>query len=159
MVIPVLFIKKSEGGLCFYMNYKGLNAITVKNCYSLSLISEIFNCLSCAKIFMKLNIISAFNRFWIKEEDETFITFCICFNFFEYLIIFFDLCNEPALFQKYINDIFCEYLNKFCTAYLDDILIYSDNETEHEIHIKHILQKLKKTDLQANITKYIFYII
>ena len=155
---PVLFVKKPEGGLCFCVNYKGLNAITVKNCYPLSLISEIFNYLSCAKIFMKLNIISAFNRLWIKKEDEVFIAFCTCFNLFKYLIMLFGLCNRPASFQKYINDIFCEYLNKFCTAYLDDILIYSNNETEHEIYIKHILQKLKETGLQADITKCAFHI-
>ena len=73
--------------------------------------------------------------------------------------MFFSLCNEPASFQKYINDIFWKYLNKFCTVYLNDILIYSDNETEHKIHIKHILQKLKEINLQTDIIKYIFHII
>ena len=51
----------------------------------------------------------------------------------------FGLCNEPASFQNYINDTLCEYLDDFCTAYLDDILIYSDNEAEHEIHVKRVL--------------------
>ena len=60
---PVLFIKKSEEGFCFYVDYRDLNAITVKNHYSLLLISEIFNYLSCIKMFTKLNIISAFNKF------------------------------------------------------------------------------------------------
>ena len=70
----------------------------------------------------------------------------------------FSLCNGSASFQKYINDILWEYLNKFCTAYLNDILIYSDNEAEHEIYIKHILQKLKKANLQADIIKYAFHV-
>ena len=70
----------------------------------------------------------------------------------------FDLCNGPASFQEYINDILHKYLNKFCTVYLDDILIYSNNETEHEIYIKHILQKLKETDLQTNIIKCAFHV-
>ena len=51
----------------------------------------------------------------------------------------FSLCNEPALFQNYINNTLHEYLNNFCTAYLDDILIYSDNEAEYKIHVKHVL--------------------
>ena len=139
MIIPVLFIKKSEKGLCFCIDYKGLNAITVKNYYSLSLISETFNYLNCVKIFTKLNIISAFNKFQIKKKDEVFIVFCIYFNLFKYLIMFFSLYNGPASFQKYINDILWEYLNKFCTIYLNDILIYSDNETEHKIHVKYVL--------------------
>jgi len=75
-IISVLFIKKLEEELCFCMNYRDLNAITVKNQYSLSLISETLNHLSWAKIFIKLNIISAFNRLQIKEEDEAFIVFC-----------------------------------------------------------------------------------
>ena len=137
-VISVLFVKKFERGLCFCMNYKGLNAIIVKNHYSLSLISEIFNYLNYVKIFTKLNIISAFNKLWIKKEDETLTAFYICFNFFKYLIMLFSLCNGPASFQKYINDIFQKYLNKFCTVYLNDILIYSNNEAEHEIYIKHV---------------------
>ena len=138
MVTPVLFIKKFKGELCFCVNYRSLNIITVKNCYSLSLISEIFNYLNHAKIFIKLNIISVFNKLQIKKKDEIFTVFCICFNFFKYLIMLFDLCNESALFQKYINDILQKYLNKFCTVYLNDILIYSDNEAEYKIYIKHI---------------------
>ena len=51
----------------------------------------------------------------------------------------FSLCNEPASFQNYINNTLREYLDDFCTVYLDDILIYSDNEAEHEIHIKRVL--------------------
>ena len=106
---------------------------------------------------MKLDIISAFNKLWIKK-NEALTAFHTCFSLFEYLIMPFGLCNRPASFQEYINDTFQEYLNKFCTVYLDDILIYSNNETEHKIHIKHILQKLKKAGLQADIIKCVFYI-
>ena len=63
MTVPVLFIKKSEKEFCFCVNYKNHNVITVKNCYSLLLIFKIFNYLNYVKIFMKLNIISAFNKF------------------------------------------------------------------------------------------------
>ncbi len=76
MIIFVLFIKKFEEELCFCMNYWDLNVITVKNRYSLSLISKMLNHLNWAKIFIKLNIISAFNQLWIKEEDEVLIVFC-----------------------------------------------------------------------------------
>ena len=158
MAVSVLFIKKSEKKLHFYMNYRDLNIITVKNHYFLSLISEIFNHLNYAKIFTKLNIISVFNKLQIKKENETFIVFYICFNFFKYLIMFFSLYNESALFQKYINNTLWKYLNKFCTIYLNDILIYSNNEAEHKIYIKHILQKLKKANLQTDIIKCVFYI-
>jgi len=76
MIISVLFIKKLEEELYFCVNYWDLNIITIKNWYSLSLISETLNCLNQVKIFIKLNIISAFNQLWIKEEDEVLIIFC-----------------------------------------------------------------------------------
>ncbi len=147
MIISVLFIKKLEEELCFCVNYWDLNAITVKNQYSLSLISETLNHLSRAKIFIKLNIISAFNQLWIKEEDEALIIFCTRFELFKYLVMFFDLCNESVLFQKYINNTLHEHLNKFYTAYLNDILIYFNNELKHEIHVKLILRKLQEANL------------
>jgi len=70
----------------------------------------------------------------------------------------FNLCNESISFQKYINNTFCKHLNKFCTAYLNDILIYFNNELKHEIHVKLILRKLWEANLQMNIIKCKFHI-
>ena len=70
----------------------------------------------------------------------------------------FGLCNGPASFQNYINDILREYLDDFYTVYLDDILIYSEIEAEHEIYVKRILQKLREASLQADITKCAFHV-
>ena len=155
---PVLFVKKPGGGLRFCVDYRGLNAITVKNRYPLPLISETLNRLSRAKIFTKLDIISAFNRLRIKEGDEALTAFRTRFGLFEYLVMPFGLCNGPASFQEYINNTLREHLDKFCTAYLDDILIYSDNELEHEVHVKLILRKLREAGLQADITKCEFHV-
>ena len=105
-----------------------------------------------------MNIISAFNWLWIKEEDEAFIIFCTQLELFKYLIMLFDLCNESVLFQKYINNTLCKHLNKFYTAYLNDILIYFNNELEHEIHVKLILWKLQEANLQMNIIKCKFHV-
>ena len=71
----------------------------------------------------------------------------------------FGLCNRPASFQNYINNTLHKYLNDFCITYLDDILIYSDNEAEHEIQIKYVLQKLEEAGLQVDITKCAFHVI
>ena len=154
---PVLFVKKPGGGLRFCVDYRGLNAITVKNRYPLPLISETLNRLSRAKVFTKLDIISAFNRLRIREGDEELTAFRTRFGLFEYLVMPFGLCNGPASFQHYINDTLREFLDETCTAYLDDILIYSDVEEEHEIHVKRILQKLREAGLQADITKCDFH--
>jgi len=70
----------------------------------------------------------------------------------------FNLCNESVSFQKYINNTFYEHLNKFCTTYLNDILIYFDNKLEQKIHVKLILRKLRELNLQMNIIKCEFHI-
>ena len=70
----------------------------------------------------------------------------------------FNLCNSSASFQNYINDTLQKYLNNFCTVYLNDILIYSEIEAEHEIHVKRVLQKLREVSLQADITKCTFHV-
>jgi hypothetical protein len=135
----VMFVKKLEKELRFCVDYRDLNVITIKNRYSLFLIVEILNRLSRVKIFTKINIIAAFNRLRIKKKDEELIAFCTRFNFFEFLILSFDFCNKSVSFQHYINDTLREYLDDFCTIYLNDILIYNDNELEHETHVKKIL--------------------
>ena len=95
---PILFIKKPRGGLRFYIDYRGLNAITIKNRYPLPLILETLDRLSRTKVFTKLDIISAFNRLRIREGDEELIAFRTRFRLFEYLVIPFSLYNRPASF-------------------------------------------------------------
>ena len=157
-VTSVLFMKKFKEDLYFCIDYWGLNVITVKNWYLLPLISETLNCLSWVRIFTKLNIIAAFNRLCIWEDNKVLTAFCTYFSLFEYLVMSFNLCNSSASFQNYINDTLQKYLDNFYTVYLNDILIYSEIEAEHKIYIKHILQKLHEVSLQADIIKCTFYI-
>jgi hypothetical protein len=98
-------------------------------------------------MFIKLDIISTFNRLCIKKNDEKFIAFKTRFDLFKSLILFFKLCNDSIFFQHFINNTLREYLNDFYTIYLNNILIYSKIETEHEIHVKRILLKLREIEL------------
>ena len=77
---------------------------------------------------------------------------------FEFLIMFFELCNSPSSFQFFINEVLHNFLNIFCTAYLNDILIYSDNEKKHDEHVHLILICLQKFKLYVNIKKCMFKI-
>ena len=96
------------------------------------------------------------------------IIFYTHYETFKYKILFFNLINDFTFFQKFVNNLFMNYLNIFFFIYLNDILIYFENELEHEIHIKKILNKLHKIELQLDIkkcefhvtkTKYLNYII
>ncbi len=70
----------------------------------------------------------------------------------------FGLFNTPASFQHYINDVLSDYLNVFCTAYIDDILIYSDTLKNHKKHVRQVLQKLCEAELQLDIDKCEFHV-
>jgi hypothetical protein len=159
VVLFVMFVKKSKEKLRFYVNYRALNAITIKNRYSLSLIIEILHRLIKIRIFIKIDIIVIFNMLRIREEDEKLTTFCIRFDLFEFLILSFDLCNKLVSFQHFINDTLYKYFNAFCTAYLDDIFIDNNNKLKHETYVKKILFKLREANLQVDIIKCKFHVI
>ena len=95
---PVIFIKKLGGGLRFCVDYRALNAVTIKNQYPLPLIQETLARLSKAKYFTKLDIVAAFNRLRIAKGDEWLTTFQTRYSLFEYLVIPFSLANAPSTF-------------------------------------------------------------
>ena len=154
---PVLFAKKPGGGLRFCIDYRGLNAITVKNRYPIPLIQETLNRLSKAKYYTKLDIIAAFNKIRIAEGDEWLTTFRTRYGLFEMLVMPFGLANAPSTFQHYVNDVLRPYLDVFCTAYIDDILIYSDNLEDHRKHVRAVLQALQEAGLQLDVDKCEFH--
>ncbi len=90
-----------------------------------------------------------------SEDLTTFVTF---FNIYKYKVMLFELINESAFFQHYINDVLFKCLHKFCQTYLNDILIYSKILKKHRIHVKEVLDKLREVNLQINIDKYEFKI-
>ena len=155
---PILFVKKPGGGFRLCVNYKALNAITVKNRYPLPLIPEILDRLAKAKYFTKLDIVAAFNKIRMAEREKWKTVFRTRYGFFESLIMNFGLCGAPSSFQNYINDIFHEYLDTFCSAYIDDIFIYSKTKKEHTKHVQLIFQKLQKAGFQFDIDKCVFFV-
>ena len=127
--------------------------MTVKNWYPIPLISETLGKLAGAVRYTKLDVIHAFNRIQMKEGHKWLTVFNSRYGQFEYLVMPFGLCNAPKTFQRYINESLREYLDVFCTAYLDDVLIYSNNEAEHADHVLQMLRRLHERGLQLDINK------
>ena len=155
---PVLFVRKPGGGLRFCVDYRALNAITIKNRYPLPLIRETLDRLSKAVIFTKLDIVAAFNRLRVAHGEEWKTAFRTRYGLYEYLVMPFGLCGAPSSFQEYINDVLREYLDIFCTAYIDDILLYSNSLKEHKDHVRKVLMALQKAGLQLDISKCEFHV-
>ena len=155
----ILIVKKFEENLRVCMNYKALNALTIKNRNVFLLIKEILTRLCVVKIYSKFDIIVVFNEIRIKERNEKKTTFLTRYELFEYVIISFELCNALEIFQFFINVTLREYLDDFCTTYLNDILIYNNNREKHVKHVNKVLDRLKKTNLFLNIDKCNFFVI
>jgi hypothetical protein len=121
----ILFVKKADEGFRFCVDYQGLNNISVKNRYPLPLIKEFLNNLKEMKYFTKIDIVFTFNNIRMKKEQKYLTAFRICFGLYKSLMMLFGLIEAFAIFQRFMNDILRKYLNVFCIAYLDDILIYN----------------------------------
>ena len=130
---PILFDQKSDGSLRLYVDYRGLNNLTIKNRYPLPLIGELLDRLGRAKRFTQLDLTSAYHRMRIREGDEWKTAFRTRYGHFEYQVMPFGLTNAPASFQGYINKILAEKLDIFVIVYLDDILIYTDDDGDGHV--------------------------
>jgi len=150
---PVLFALKANKDFHFCVNYWKLNVIFKRNKYSLSLIDEIIDKIMSCKHLTRLNIISAFNKLWMHFNNENYIIFITVLEAYKYKILSFKLTNESIFFQQYMNDVLWDFLNDFCQVYLNDILIYSKTRKKHRNHVKLVLRRLRKAELQINIWK------
>lgn len=155
---PILFARKGDGGLRFCVDYRKLNALTKKDVCPLPLIEETLARISKARFFTKIDIRQAFHRIRMNPEHRDYTTFRTRYGTFRYNVLPFGLTNGPATFQKFINEILMEYLDDFCSAYMDDILIWSETEEEHQTHVRQVLERLKKAGLQADIKKCEFHV-
>lgn len=152
---PVLFVRKPGGGLRFCVDYRALNAVSRADRYLLPLIKETLSKLSYAKWFTKLDVRAAFHKLRIKEGDEWKTAFRTRFGLFEWLVMPFGLSGAPASFQRYINETLQEYLDYFCSTYLDDVLVFTNNGSlvDHEEKVCLVLDKLYKAGLGLGIDK------
>lgn len=150
---PILFVKKKTGELHLCVDYCGLNSITKKNCYPLPLVNDLLNCVEGCKVFSVINLKNAFNLIWIKNGDEWKTVFRTHLGLFEYTVIPFGLTNAPATFQAFIQDVLHDLLDIVCVIYLNDILIFSCSQAEHDRHVQQVLERLQAAGLYANAKK------
>ncbi|KAK3567115.1 hypothetical protein QTP86_010087, partial [Hemibagrus guttatus] len=139
------FVGKKDGGLCPCIDYRGLNAITVRYPYPLPLVPAALEQLRGARIFTKLDLRSAYNLVHTTHSH------------YEYRVMPFGLTNAPGVFQALINGVFQDLLGKRVIAYIDDILVYSKSLEEHVLHIREVLSHLQRHHLYVKLEKCEFH--
>lgn len=150
---PILFVPKKDGTLRLCVDYRGLNAITVKNRYPLPLVSETLDQFARAKIFTKLDLKDAYHRLRIKKGDEWKTAFRTRYGHFEYQVMPFGLANAPATFQAYVNKALSDLLDTCVVVYLDDIVIYSQTREQHEEQVREVMSRLRTFSLYCKRSK------
>jgi hypothetical protein len=128
----VLFVKKKDQSLRLCVDYRPLNVVTIKNKYPLPRIDVLFDQLAGAKVFSKVDLRSGYHQIKIHLEDIHKTAFPTRYRLYEYLVMSFGLTNAPAHFMYLMNSVFMPELDKFIMVFIDDILIYSKTEEEHE---------------------------
>jgi hypothetical protein len=150
---PVLFVHKKDGTLRMCVDYRALNKAMVKNEYPLPRIDHLFDHLSGAKVFSRIDLRSGYYQIRITEGDKEKTTCCTRYGSYEFLVIPFGLTNAPATFCTLMNDIFWEWLDDFVVVYIDDILIYSGSLEEHAECLRKVFQRLRENKLYAKLEK------
>ncbi|KAL4033018.1 hypothetical protein IC575_006102 [Cucumis melo] len=154
---PVLFVKKKDGSMRLCIDYRELNKVTVKNRYPLPRIDDLFDQLQGATVFSKIDLRSGYHQLRIKDDDIPKTAFRSRYGHYEFIVMSFGLTNAPAVFMDLMNRVFREFLDTFVIVFIDDILIYSKTEAEHEEHLRMVLQTLRDNKLYAKFSKCEFW--
>jgi hypothetical protein len=136
-------VKEKDATLRLCIDFQQLNKVTIKNKYPLPRIDDLFDQLKGAKIFSKIDLKSRYHRVRIKDEDISKTAFRARYGHYEFIVVSFGLSNTPVVFMCLMNGVFRDYEN-FVIVFLDDILVYSKSEEEHEKHLRMVLQVLRE---------------
>ena len=154
----VLFAKKKGKTLRLPIDYLQLNRVTVKNRYPLPRIDDLFYQLRGARVYSKIELRTGYHQLRVREIDIPKTTFRTRYGHFKFMVMPFGLTNAPAAFMDLMHRVFQPYLDQFVVVFMDDILIYSQSEWEHEYHLRIVLQLLRDHQLYAKFSKSEFWL-
>jgi hypothetical protein len=152
-----LFVPKKDGTQRLCVDYRALNAVTIKNKYPLPRIDDLMDQLRQAKFFSKIDLRSGYHQMKIRLEDIHKTTFVTRYGQYEYTVVSFGITNAPAYFMNMINKVFMDELDKCVIIFIDDILVFSKIAEEHEEHLSIVLEKLRQQQLYAKFSKCQFW--
>ncbi|GBG81444.1 hypothetical protein CBR_g32121 [Chara braunii] len=147
---PVLFVRKKNKDLRLCIDYRKLNAQTVKNAGPLPRIDDLLERLGGAKYFSELDLKSGYHQISIRPNDRYKSAFKSWYGHFEWVVMPFGLTNAPTTFQAAMTNEFRVMLDRFVLVYLDNILVYSRTLEDHLEHLRRVLETLRSAKYKAN---------
>ena len=136
---PILFAKNKDKTLRLCIDYRQLNKVTVKNRYPLPRIDDLFDQLRRARVYSKIDLRTGYHLLRVRETDIPKTAFRTRYGHFEFKVMPFGLTNAPAAFMDLMHRVSQPYLDQFIVVFVDEILIYSQSEWEHEYHLRIVL--------------------
>lgn len=155
---PILFAKKKDGSLRLCVDYRALNAVTVRNSFPPPRIDELFDRLHGATVFSRLDLSSGYYQIAMDSNDVEKTAFRTRYGHYQFKVMPFGLTNAPATFMSLMNQVFYDYVDDFIIIYLDDILVYSRNDQQHLAHLEKVLQRLQNHQLYVKMSKCAFFL-
>jgi hypothetical protein len=156
--VSVLFVQKKDGSQRMCVDYRSLNNVTMKNKYLLPRIEDLFDQTRGARVFSKIDLRSGYHQMRIRPSDIPKTAFSTRYGLYEFTVMSFGLTNAPTYFMNLMNKVFMEYLDRFVVVFIDNILIYSKSDSDHEEHLRLVQQKLRDNQLYAKFSKCEFWI-
>ncbi|WVZ25177.1 hypothetical protein V8G54_003721 [Vigna mungo] len=154
---PVLLVKKKDDTSQLCVDYRQLNKLTIKNKYPLPRIDDLMDQLHGATVFSKIDLRLGYHQILVKPDDIQKTAFRSRYGHYEYVVMPFGVTNAPAIFMDYMNRIFRPFLDKFVVVFIDDILVYSKTQEEHEEHLRTVLGVLRERKLYVKLSKCDFW--
>lgn len=156
-IVPKKIDHSGEKKFRIVVDYRRLNDITIDDKFPVPNIDSILDKLGRAQFFSTIDLAKGFHQITVKPDDQFKTAFSTPYGHYEFIRMPFGLKNAPATFQRLINHVLREFINKICVVYLDDILIFSTSFQEHITNIKKIFQRLREANLKIQINKCTFF--